>query len=91
MKMHFLLQSILSALDNIQKQSFIFFISRIAYIANNLEFFFNLDIHNWGDSMQPILSVNIWGQMCEYFILSKYISRKKEVKVNNLSLDYGHN
>ena len=42
--------------------------------------------------MQPILSVNIkWGQMCEYFILSKYISRKKEAKVNNVSLDYGQN
>ena len=69
------------------------FISRIAYIANNLEFFFNLDIHNrggGGDSMQPNLSVNIkWGHMYEYFIFSKYISHKKEIKVNNLTLDYG--
>ena len=42
--------------------------------------------------MQPNLSVNIkLGQKCEYFIFSKYISRKKEIKVNNLTLDYGQN
>ena len=45
-----------------------------------------------GDSMQPNLSVNIkWGQMYEYLIFSKYISHKKEIKVNNLTLDYGQN
>ena len=42
--------------------------------------------------MQPNLSVNIkWGQMYGYFIFSKYISHKKEIKVNNLTLDYGQN
>ena len=41
-----------------------------------------------GDSMQPNVSVNIkWGQMYEYLIFSKYISHKKEIKVNNLTLD----
>ena len=97
--MHFLLQSFFSALDNIQKQSFIFFISRNAYIAYNLEFFFNLDTHNWGGggggggySMQSNLSVNIkWDHTYEYFIFSKYISHKKEIKVNNLTLNYGKN
>ena len=39
--------------------------------------------------MIPNLSVNIkWGQMYEYFISSKYSSHKKEIKVNNLTLDY---
>ena len=32
-----------------------------------------------------------WGQMYEFFIFSKYISHKKEIKVNNLTLDYGQN
>ena len=42
--------------------------------------------------MQPNLTVNIkWGQMCKYFIFSKYISRKKEIKVSNLTIDYGQN
>ena len=42
--------------------------------------------------MQPNLSVNKkWGQMYENFIFSKYISHKKEIKVNNLTPDYGHN
>ena len=42
--------------------------------------------------MQPNLSVNIkWGQMYEYFIFSKYISQKTEIKVNNVTLDYGQN
>ena len=96
--MHFLLQSIDSALNNTQNKVLFFLISRIAYIANNLEFFFNLDIQNWGvggggaDSMQPNLSVNIqWGQMYEYFIFNKYISHKKEIKVNNLTQDYSQN
>ena len=45
-----------------------------------------------GDSMQPNLSVNIeWGQMYVNFIFSKYISHKKEIKVNNLTQDYGQN
>ena len=40
--------------------------------------------------MQPNFSVDIkWGQMYEYFIFSKYIRNKKEIKVNNLILDYG--
>ena len=40
--------------------------------------------------MQPNLSVNIkWGHMYEYFIFSKNISHKKQIKVNNLTLDYG--
>ena len=92
--MRFLLQSILSALDNTQKQSFIFYISRISYIAINLDFFFNLHTHNWGggDSMQPNLPVNIkWGQMYEIMIFNKYISHKKEIKVNNFTQDYGQN
>ena len=38
------------ALDNIQKQ-FFFFVSLFAYIANTLEFFFNLDVHNWGEGV----------------------------------------
>ena len=79
----------------IYKNKVLFFISRIAYIANNLEFFFNLDTHNWGGgggSMQPNLSMNIkWGQMYEYLIFSKYISHKKWIKVNKLTLDYGQN
>ena len=57
-----------------------------------MDFFFNLDIHNCmvGDSMQPHLSVNIeWGQMYVNFIFSKYISHKKEIKVNNSTQDYG--
>ena len=29
--------------------------------------------------------------MYEFFILSKYISHKKEIKVNNLTPDYGQN
>ena len=29
--------------------------------------------------------------MYDYFIFSKYISQKKEIKVNNLTLDYGQN
>ena len=29
--------------------------------------------------------------MYEFFILSKYISRKKEIKVNNLTPDYSQN
>ena len=42
--------------------------------------------------MQPNLSVNIkWGQMYEYFIFSKYICHKKEIKVNHLTLDYSQN
>ena len=42
--------------------------------------------------MQPNLSVNIkWGQMYEYLIFSKYISHKKGIKVNNLTLDDGQN
>ena len=42
--------------------------------------------------MQPNMSVSIkWGQMYEYFIFSKYISHKKEIKVNNLTLDHGQN
>ena len=41
--------------------------------------------------MQPNLSVNIeWGQMY-VFIFSKYISHKKEIKVNNLTQDFGQN
>ena len=45
-----------------------------------------------GDSMQPNLSANIeWGQMYVNFIFSKYISHKKEIKVNNLTQDYGQN
>ena len=42
--------------------------------------------------MQQNLSVNIkCGQMYEKFILSKYISHKKVIEVNNLTLDYGQN
>ena len=42
--------------------------------------------------MQPNLSVNIeWGHMYVNFILSKYISHKKEIKVNNLTQDYRQN
>ena len=45
--------------------------------------------------MQPNLSVNIewpeWGQMYVNFIFGKYISHKKEIKVNNLTQDYGQN
>ena len=42
--------------------------------------------------MQPNLSVNKkLGQMYEYFIFSKYISHKKGIKVNNLTLEYGQN
>ena len=40
--------------------------------------------------MQPNLSVNIkWGQMYEHFSFSKYISHRKEIKVNNMTPDYG--
>ena len=42
--------------------------------------------------MQPNLSVNIeWGQIYVNFIFSKYISHKKEIKVNNLTPDDGQN
>ena len=43
--------------------------------------------------MPPNLSVNIyeWGQMYKILIFSKYISNKKEIKVNNLTPDYGQN
>ena len=40
--------------------------------------------------MQPHLSVNIeWDEMYVNFIFSKYISHKKDIKVNNLTQDYG--
>ena len=32
-----------------------------------------------------------WGQMYTILIFSKYISNKKEIKVNNLTPDYGQN
>ena len=93
--MHFLLQSILSALDNIQKQRFIFYIQNCIYVYCKSIYNFSLIlifIMGGGDSMQPNLSVNIkWGQMYEYFIFSKYISHKKEIKINNLTLGYGQN
>ena len=42
--------------------------------------------------MQPNLSVSIeWCQVYVNFIISKYISHKKEIKVNNLTQDYGQN
>ena len=51
-----------------------------------------LIIGGGGDSMQPNLYVNLkWGQMFEYLIFSKYISHKKEIKINDLTLDYGQN
>ena len=66
----------------------------MAYIANDLDFFLILIFILQGgrDSMQPNVSVNIkWGHKYEYFIFSKYISHKKEIKVNNLTVDYGQN
>ena len=42
--------------------------------------------------MPPNLSLNIKrGQMYEIVIFSKYISHKKEIKVNSLFPDYGQN
>ena len=32
-----------------------------------------------------------WGQVYEILIFTKYISHKKEIKVNNLAPDYGQN
>ena len=93
--MHFLMQSILSVLNNIQKQSFIFLHPElhILQIIKNFSLILIFIIGGGGcDSMQPNLSVNIkWGQMYKYFIFSKYISHKKEKKVKNLTLDYGQN
>ena len=53
---------------------------------------FIIDSGGGDDSVHPNLSVNIeWGQMYVNFIFSKSISHKKEIKVNNLTLDYGQN
>ena len=42
--------------------------------------------------MPPYLSVNNeWCQMYEILIFSKHISHKKEIKVKNVTPDYGQN
>ena len=78
--MHFLLYSIISALDNIQKTKFYFVYPElhVLQIIKNFSLILILIIGGGGggvDSMQPNLSVNTkCGQMYEKLIFSKYIS-----------------